>query len=243
MRKKIISTIVLSAIFATACKNDTKTMKSTDANAPVAHKEPTKLEKHGDIRIDNYFWMRLSDEQKLAPVKDKQTQNVTDYLESENSYYEKVTAYTKNFQEKLFEEMKGRIKEDDASVPYKDNGYYYITRYETGKQYPIYSRKKGTLDAQEEILFNVNEMAVGYEYYQLGGLSISENNKYAVFATDTVGRRQYFLRIKNLETGEILKDIIDNTTGGAVWANDHKTIFYTKKNPTTLRSEKFINIF
>jgi len=238
MRKKIISTIVLSAIFATACKNDTKTMKSTDANAPVAHKEPTKLEKHGDIRIDNYFWMRLSDEQKLAPVKDKQTQNVTDYLESENSYYEKVTAYTKNFQEKLFEEMKGRIKEDDASVPYKDNGYYYITRYETGKQYPIYSRKKGTLDAQEEILFNVNEMAVGYEYYQLGGLSISENNKYAVFATDTVGRRQYFLRIKNLETGEILKDIIDNTTGGAVWANDHKTIFYTKKNPTTLRSEK-----
>ncbi|MDP4989545.1 MAG: oligopeptidase B, partial [Polaribacter sp.] len=100
-------------------------MKSTDANAPVAHKEPTKLEKHGDIRIDNYFWMRLSDEQKLAPVKDKQTQNVIDYLESENSYYEKVTAYTKNFQEKLFEEMKGRIKEDDASVPYKDNGYYY----------------------------------------------------------------------------------------------------------------------
>ena len=213
-------------------------MNSSDANAPVAYKQPTKLEKHGDIRIDNYFWMRLSDDQKLAPVKDEQTQKVIDYLEAENSYYEKVTAYTKNFQEKLFEEMKGRIKEDDSSVPYKDNGYYYITRYETGKQYPIYSRKKGSLDAKEEILFNVNEMAEGYEYYQLGGLSISEDNKYAIFATDTVGRRQYFLRIKNLETGEILKDIIDNTTGGAVWANDHKTIFYTKKNPTTLRSEK-----
>ncbi|MDP5092472.1 MAG: S9 family peptidase [Polaribacter sp.] len=238
MRKKIISRIILSAIFATACKNDNQTMNSSDANAPVAYKQPTKLEKHGDIRIDNYFWMRLSDDQKLAPVKDEQTQKVIDYLEAENSYYEKVTAYTKNFQEKLFEEMKGRIKEDDSSVPYKDNGYYYITRYETGKQYPIYSRKKGSLDAKEEILFNVNEMAEGYEYYQLGGLSISEDNKYAIFATDTVGRRQYFLRIKNLETGEILKDIIDNTTGGAVWANDHKTIFYTKKNPTTLRSEK-----
>ena len=238
MRKKIISRIILSAIFATACKNDNQTMNSSDANAPVAYKQPTKLEKHGDIRIDNYFWMRLSDDQKLAPVKDEQTQKVIDYLEAENSYYEKVTAYTKNFQEKLFEEMKGRIKEDDSSVPYKDNGYYYITRYETGKQYPIYSRKKGSLDAKEEILFNVNEMAEGYEYYQLGGLSISEDNKYAIFATDTVGRRQYFLRIKNLETGEILKDIIDNTTGGAVWANYHKTIFYTKKNPTRLRSEK-----
>ena len=209
MRKKILSTFFLSTIFAIACKNDAKIMKSTDANAPIAEKQPTKLEKHGDVRIDNYFWMRLSDEQKVAPVKDAQTQKVIQYLESENTYYETVTAYTKDFQEELFQEMKGRIKEDDSSVPYKENGYYYITRYETGKQYPIYSRKKGSLDAKEEILFNVNEMAEGYEYFQLGGLSISEDNKFAIFATDTVSRRQYFLRIKNLETGVILKDIID----------------------------------
>ena len=213
-------------------------MKSTDSKHPVAEKIPKELEKHGDVRIDNYFWMRLSDTQKLAPIKDKQTQKVVDYLEAENTYYKDLTAYTKNFQEELFQEMKGRIKEDDASVPYKNNGYFYNTRYEIGKQYPIYSRKKGSLEAPEEILFDVNEMAKGFDYYQLGGLNVSPDNKLAVFATDTVSRRQYFLRIKNLETGEIYDDIIDNTTGGSVWANDNKTIFYTKKNSVTLRSEK-----
>ncbi|WP_341222183.1 S9 family peptidase [Polaribacter atrinae] len=213
-------------------------MKSTDAKTPVAEKQPTELEKHGDVRIDNYFWMRLSDEQKNAIDKDTQTEKVVNYLEEENTYYNEVTAYTKPFQEELFEEMKGRIKEDDSSVPYKDNGYFYITRYETGNQYPIYSRKKENLEADEEVLFNVNEMAKDFDYYQLGGLNISSDNKLAVFATDTVSRRQYFLRIKNLETGEIYKDIIENTTGGSVWANDNKTIFYTKKNPETLRSEK-----
>jgi len=213
-------------------------MKSTDAKYPIAEKKPKKLVKHGDVRVDNYFWMRLSDEQKLAPVKDAHTQKVINYLEAENDYHDKITAYTKNFEEELFLEMKGRIKEDDATVPYKDNGYFYITRYEKEKQYPIYSRKKEHLEAEEQIMFDVNQMSKGYEYYKLGGLNISPNNKLAVFATDTVSRRQYFLRIKNLETGEIYKDIIDNTTGGSVWANDNKTIFYTKKNPVTLRSEK-----
>jgi oligopeptidase B len=213
-------------------------MKSSDAKPPIADKIITKLEKHNDVRIDNYFWMRLSDDQKLAPIKDEQTQKVVDYLESENEYYNKVTGFTLEFQEELFNEMKGRIKEDDASVPYKSNGYYYITRFEIGNQYPIYSRKKETLEAEEEIIFDVNKLAKGFDYFKLGGLNISPNNKLAVFATDTVSRRQYFLRIKNLETGEIYKDIIDNTTGGSVWANDNKTIFYTKKDPTTLRSSK-----
>ncbi|MGB0880237.1 MAG: S9 family peptidase [Polaribacter sp.] len=213
-------------------------MKSTDAKHPLAKKTPTKLEKHGDVRTDNYFWMRLTDEQKNAKIKDTQTTKVIDYLNAENEYYDTITSYTKTFQEDLFQEMKGRIKEDDSSVPYKDNGYFYITRYETGKQYPIYSRKKGTLEANEEVLFNVNEMAKDFDYYRLTGLNISPNNKLVVFATDTVSRRQYFLRIKNLETGEIYKDIIDNTTGGSVWANDNKTIFYTKKDPITLRSVK-----
>jgi len=213
-------------------------MKSTDANAPTADKKSIKLEKHGDVRIDDYFWMRLSDEQKKAELKDEQTLNVVDYLNEENTYYEKVSAYTKDFQEVLFQEMKGRIKEDDSSVPYKDNGYYYITSYKTGNQYPIYSRKKDSLEANQEIIFDVNQMAKGFDYYQLGGLNISENNKLVVFATDTISRRQYTLRVKNLETGEIYKDIIENTTGGSVWANDNKTIFYTKKDPVTLRSEK-----
>ena len=213
-------------------------MKSTAAQFPIADKQPVKFEKHDDVRIDNYFWMRLSDEQKLAETKDEQTKKVVDYLEAENKYYDKVTEYTKGFQEDLFLEMKGRIKEDDSSVPYKKNGYFYITRFEIGKQYPIYSRKKESLEAKEEILFDVNEMAEGFDYFQLGGLNISPDNKLAVFATDTVSRRQYFLRIKNLETGEIYDDIIENTTGGYVWANDNKTIFYTKKDPVTLRSVK-----
>jgi len=226
-----------SLTFVTACKKN-KSMKSTNAPIPVAEKQPTNLEKHGDVRIDDYFWMRLSDDQKNAAEKDVQSQKVVHYLEEENTYYKEVTKSTAPFQEVLFEEMKGRIKEDDASVPYKDNGYFYSTRYEIGKQYPIYSRRKGNLEAEEAILFNVNEMAEGFDYYQLGGLNISLDNKLMVFATDTVSRRQYSLRIKNLETGKIYEDIIENTTGGSVWANDNKTIFYTKKDPITLRSEK-----
>ncbi|GFD92837.1 oligopeptidase B [Alteromonas sp. KUL156] len=209
-----------------------------DIKAPVAEKQPTKLEKHGDIRTDDYFWMRLTDAQKNAEVKDEQTQKVYDYLNAENAYYEEMTKETKEFQEELFQEMKGRIKEDDESVPYKKDGYFYITRYEKGQQYPIYSRKKETLEAEEEIMFNVNNEAKGYDYFQLGGLNVSPDNKMTAFATDTVSRRQYFIRIKNLETGKIYKDIIENTTGGSVWANDNKTLFYAKKDPVTLRSSK-----
>ncbi|WP_299158813.1 S9 family peptidase [uncultured Tenacibaculum sp.] len=209
-----------------------------DIKAPVADKQPTTLEKHGDVRTDDYFWMRLTDEQKNAEVKDEQTQKVYDYLRAENTYYDEITKDTKEFQEELFKEMKGRIKEDDESVPYEKSGYFYITRYEKGQQYPIYSRKKSNLEAAEEIMFNVNDEAEGHEYFQLGGLSISPDNKLTTFATDTVSRRQYFIKIKNLETGEIYPDKIDNTTGGSVWANDNKTIFYTKKDPKTLRSSQ-----
>lgn len=213
-------------------------MKSTDAKIPLAKKQLEILENHGDVREDNYFWMRLSDEQKTAKNKDEQTQKVENYLNAENKYFDEVTAYTKGFQSELFEEMKGRIKEDDESVPYKKNGYFYITRFEKGSQYPIYTRKKGNLEATEELLFDVNKEAEGFEYFQLGGLNVSTNNNLVAFATDTVSRRQYTIRIKNLETGEIYKDEIKNTTGGSTWANDNKTLFYTKKDPQTLRSYK-----
>jgi oligopeptidase B len=213
-------------------------MKKPDAIAPIAEKHPFKIEKHGDVRIDDYFWMRLTDEQKNVAVKDDQTQKVYEYLQEENEYYNKVVGYTEGFQKDLFDEMKARIKEDDSSVPYKDNGYFYIVRYEAGKQYPIYSRKKETLEANEELIFNVNTEAKDFDYFQLGGINVSPDNKLVAFATDTISRRQYFLRIKNLETGEIYKEIIENTTGGSVWANDNKTLFYTKKDPITLRSVK-----
>lgn len=236
MKKILLSASVFSLIFASACKD--KKMKDTMIKAPVAEKQPTKLEKHGDVRTDNYFWMRLSDEQKNAKDKDEQTQKVYDYLNAENAYYDEVTGKTKDFQESLFQEMKGRIKEDDESVPYKRNGYFYITRYEKGQQYPIYSRKKENLEAQEEIIFNVNDNAKGHDYFQLGGLNVTPDNKLVAFATDTVSRRQYTIQVKNLETGEILSDKIDNTTGGSVWANDNKTLYYTKKDPVTLRSSQ-----
>ncbi len=194
---------------------------------PKAKKIPKQLEMHGDVRVDDYYWLN-----------DRENPEVISYLEQENEYYQTKTAHTKEFQEELFQEMKSRIKEDDSSVPYKRNGYWYITRYETGKEYPIYSRKKEVLEGEEEIMFNVNSMAEGHEYYSLNGISVSPDNTMASFGTDTISRRQYVLQIKNLDTGELYKDKIDNTTGGSVWANDNKTFFYTKKDPVTLRSDK-----
>jgi len=173
---------------------------------------------------------------KQQKKKDTQTQKVEAYLNSENDYFDKVTASTNNFQKELFEEMKGRIKEDDTSVPYFRNNYFYITRFEKGSQYPIYSRKKESLEVDEEILFDVNQEAREHEYFQLGALNVSPDNKLVAFATDTVSRRQYTIQIKNLETGELLTDKIENTTGGSVWSNDNRTLFYTKKDPLTLRS-------
>jgi oligopeptidase B len=200
---------------------------SKEIKAPLATKKPHKLEKHNDIRIDDYYWLN-----------DRENPEVIEYLTQENTYYSEMTASTKDFQEALFEEMKARIKEDDQSVPYKLNGYYYITRFEKGNDYPIYSRKKSTLDDPEEIMFNCNDMAKGHSYFQLGGLSVSPNNKYVSFAVDVVSRRIYTIQIKNLETGDILSDKIENVTGSATWANDNKTIFYTKQDPVTLRSDK-----
>ncbi|MCK0159427.1 S9 family peptidase [Allomuricauda sp. F6463D] len=220
-----IFVLVICLIFATACKNNKD--KSMSIAPPVAPKHPTQLEKHGDVRIDDYYWMN-----------NREDQQVLDYLNAENEYYQKMSAHTKKFQEELFAEMKGRIKEDDSSVPYRLDGYWYITRYEMGKEYPIYSRKKESLDAEEQLLFDCNEMAKNHEYFNLRGVSISPDNTMASFGTDTISRRQYNIQIKNLLSGEIYPDIIENTTGSSVWANDNKTIFYTKKDPVTLRSDR-----
>ncbi|UGS22225.1 S9 family peptidase [Flavobacterium cyclinae] len=194
---------------------------------PVAKIVPKTLEKHGDKRIDNYYWLN-----------ERENPEVIDYLNQENEYYQKSTAHTKPFQDELFLEMKSRIKEDDSSVPYLYNGYYYITRFEKGKDYPIYARKKGSLDAKEEIMFDCNEMAKGHSYFNLAGLNVSEDNKWVAFGVDLVSRRQYTIQIKNLETGEILPVKIENTSGGSTWAGDNKTLFYTRNDQQTLRSDK-----
>ncbi len=201
-------------------------MKKT-IQAPVAKKISKELKIHYDIRIDNYYWLN-----------EKENPEVIDYLNAENDYTKQMMQHTDAFQKDLFEEMKGRIKEDDSTVPYKLNGYWYITKYETGKDYPIYIRKKESLDAEDEILFDCNDMAKGHAYFNLGGISISPDNTLAAFSTDVVSRRQYTIKIKNLQTGEIYEDEILNTTGSATWANDNKTLFYSMKDEVTLRSHK-----
>ena len=177
--------------------------------------------------MDDYYWLN-----------ERENPEVIAYLNAENEYYNQSTAHTKAFQADLFEEMKARIKEDDNSVPYFYNGYYYITRFEKGKDYPIYTRKKGSLEAPEEIMFDCNEMAKGHSYFKLGGLNITEDNVWCAYGVDTVSRREYTLYIKNLVTGEILPVSVEKTTGGSTWASDNKTLFYTRKDEVTLRSDK-----
>lgn len=225
---KKITYFLLGCVIFAPVHSQNKTKKMSDKiQPPVAKIVPKTLEKHGDKRIDNYYWLN-----------ERENPEVIDYLNKENEYYQKSTAHTKQLQEELFLEMKGRIKEDDSSVPYLYNGYYYITRFEKGKDYPIYSRKKGSLDAKEEIMFDCNEMAKGHAYFNLSGINVSEDNKWVAFGVDLVSRRQYTIQIKNLETGEILPVKLENTTGGSTWAGDNKTLFYTRKDAQTLRSDK-----
>jgi len=211
--------------------------EETVMKTPVAEKIPHKTTIHGYDLVDNYHWMRLTDKQKLAKDPDAQTQKVMDNLKAENAYKEAKLKHTEQFQGKLFDEIVGRIKKDDESVPYLDNGYWYYTRYEEDKEYPIYCRKKGSLDNAEEIMINVNEWAEGHDYFSLTGLSVSPNNRLLVFSVDTLSRRIYTINVKDLETGEILKDKIRGTEGYAAWANDSETFFYTTKNEVTLLSD------
>ena len=207
---------------------------------PVADKEPKELIAHGNTRIDNYYWMRLTDEQKNAEVKDDQTTKVLNWLTAENEYKKSVLGHTDNFQNQLFNEMKGRIKEDDESVPYFENGYWYYSRFTQGQEYPAYYRKKGTLDATEEVLLDENELAGDHEFFNVGDWAVSPDNKLLAYSEDTLSRRIYTIRFKNLETGEMLSDRISNTEGSIAWASDNKTVFYTSKNEVTLLSEKIL---
>ncbi len=229
--------LTLSFVLVFSCTGENTTKNNTtkkesimfqqvDVVAPTAKKVPKELSIHGDKRIDNYYWMNQREDQE-----------VVDHLNAENSYREEMMAHTKTFQKDLFEEIKGRIKQTDMSVPYKDNGYHYMTKFEEGKEYPIFSRKKGELSAEEEIYLDVNELAKGFDYYNVNSRSVSPDNKMLAYGEDTLSRRIYTIRFKNLETGETLDEKIPNTTGGATWGNDNKTIFYTVKDKS-LRAYK-----
>lgn len=213
----------------------TEEMKET-LPPPVAEKVPHEIKANGNARTDNYYWMKLSDDQKNASTKDEQTRKVIRYLEEENEYLTAKMKHTEGLQEKLYKEIVGRIKQTDESVPYKDNGYWYYTRYQEGQEYPIYCRKKGTLESAEEVLLNVNDMAKGHSYYSVTGLSASENNKLLAYAEDSVSRRQYTIYVKDMASGKIVDKPITNTEGEITWANDNKTFFYVRKDPVTLRS-------
>ena len=217
----------LAALLIFSCNNKSSNKLMSDFNQPpLANKIPKELKIHGDVRVDEFYWLN-----------DRENPEVIDYLNKENDYYKQETKHTKIFQEDLFEEMKSRIKKDDSSVPYKYNGYWYITKYEKGKDYPIYTRKKESLDSIEELLFDCNIMAKDHSYFRLVGLNISPNNQFISYGLDTTGRRQYNLRIKDLKSNKVFKEEIWNTTGSSTWANDNKTLFYSLKDETTLRSE------
>ena len=240
--------VALAATWALAlgCNSPSSDMKTpeyvTQASAlpaaPDAAQKPHTTDIHGLQLQDDYFWMRLSDEQKAAKESDGQTTEVVDYLKAENAYTKEAMAPTEGLQEKIYEEIVGRIKKDDESVPVLDKGYWYYSRYEEGKEYPYSCRKKGSMEATEEVMLDQPAMAAGHNYFAIGGRSVSPDNNLLVYGVDTISRRQYTLYVKDMATGEVFADRIPETTGGATWANDNKTLFYTKKDPLTLRSSQ-----
>ncbi|HEX5026134.1 MAG TPA: S9 family peptidase, partial [Agriterribacter sp.] len=207
-------------------------MWPSNVTAPIAEVKDHQRFIHGDTVADPYNWM--IDYFKKGPDSSR----VVDYLKQENDYLDTMMSGSKAFREKLYQEMKGRIKEKDESVPVFKNGYFYYTRSEDGKQYYKYCRKKGNLDAPEEILLDVDELAKNHPYYSATGFNVSDDNKLLAFSVDTLSRRQYIIYIKNLETGKLLEDVIHGTSEGSVWASDNTTLFYTLNNPTTLLTEK-----
>ena len=218
MRNLLIVSLTLTIFYG--CSN-------MNIAPPIAVKKEKKLVIHGDTRIDNYYWLN-----------ERENPEVISYLEEENVYTKEILKSTKSLQNKLFNEMKSRIKKDDNSVPYFYNDYWYITKFKKGNDYPIYTRKYKDLNAKEEILLDVNSLAKDYKYFRVSGISISPDNKKLAFGVDTLSRRIYTIKIKNLDTNEMYSDNIDGVNSYATWASDSETIFYTGKDAQTLRSDK-----
>jgi len=220
----------LSLLFiwgATGCSGDqTNTEMKEDLKVPVAKKINKELTQHGDVRIDPYYWLN----ERTSP-------EVIDYLTEENAYTKKMLAHTEALQETIYEEIIGRIKKDDTSVPYRKNGFFYQTQYQEENEYPVYVRMPASDPTTEKVMINVNELAKDHGYYATGGLNVSPDNKILAYGEDTLSRRIYTIRFKNLETGEMLEDHIPNTTGSVTWAADNKTVFYSVKDDA-LRSYK-----
>ena len=208
---------------STAAPQETLSL-NTQATPPVAKKVPHELTAHGDTRVDNYYWMR--DDERTDP-------EIIAHLEKENAYTDNVLAPLKQDRETLFEELVARVPKNDATVPYLKNGYWYHTEYEGEKEYPVYLRKPEK-DGEEKVLLDVNELAEGHDYYSVGQLSVSTNNNLLAYSEDTVSRRVYTILVKNLETGALLEDRLEDTSGEVQWANDNTHLYYIKKDLQTL---------
>ena len=199
-----------------------KTRRPAEAKAV-----PHRLERHGHVRTDDYYWLR-----------DRDDPDTLAYLEAENERTRTTLAHVRGLEEKLFREIKGRIKETDMSVPYRRDDYYYYTRYEEGREYPLHARKRRSLDDPEQLMLDVNALAEGHEFFAVGGLAVSFGQDLLAYATDSRGRRIYAIRFKDLATGETLADVIPEATANMTWANDDRTLFYARQDPGTLRSHR-----
>jgi oligopeptidase B len=228
------TTIIALACALVACSQNSSNSQSQSgtamsAKAPVVAARPHKVESPNGARDDEYYWLR-DDERK--------NKEMLDYLAAENAHTDAVLAPVKPLQDKLYNEIVARIKQDDSSVPYRKHGFWYYRRFEIGKEYPVYARKKETLEAPEQVLLDVNQMAAGHDYFQVGSYEVSPDNKKLAWTEDSVGRRQYTLRVRNLESGETLSDSVTNIEPGFAWAGDNRTIVYIAKDPVTLLGDK-----
>ena len=219
MKHKLMTLTLMTTLLG-ACADD-------KSGPPTAEKKPVELQIHGDVRIDDYFWLN-----------ERENPAVINYLEAENAYTESMLTETSGLQKRLVEEMKSRIKQDDVSAPYKHGEYYYYYRLEEGQEYPVYCRRKGSMNAGEEVLLDVNKEAEGEAYFSVRGFKVSPDHKRAGYGVDTTGRRFYDLRFIDLESGEKLADQIDDVTGIYEWAADSNTLFYVRQDPETLRWDR-----
>lgn len=201
--------------------------KPAVVKAPVPAKKPHRMEIHGDVRVDDFFWM-----------KERDTAPVLDYLKAENAFTAEEMAPQQALRDQLYKEIRGRVKEDDSSPPFRKGSYWYYTRYEAGKEYPILARKKGDLKAPEEILLDVNVLAIGHTFFQLGAWEISPDENMLAYGIDTTGRRFYDVYFKDLKAGTTLDTKIPKVAPNFVWANDNHTVFFVQKNEETLREER-----
>src|SRR5262245_26822273 len=225
--KRFTSALLLQAALLVAMVAHYSVAGDLNGGPPVAKKVNHETKIHGYTLKDDYFWLR-----------EKQNPDVIKYLEDENAYTDQVMKPLKDFQESLYKEILGHIKQTDLSVPSRIGDYYYYSRTEEGKQYPYQCRKKGSMDAKEEMLLDLNKLAEGHSFLGLGAFTVSDDSNLLAYSTDTTGYRQYNLHVKDLRTGQTLGENIERT-GSVVWANDNKTLFYTTEDAVSKRSDKF----